>query len=125
MSPLCNRATLVLLLDIPSVRCRFRIIKRVISRFLSEIEKVSDAKQHPPIRITNFPSFVKYLKSIVCKAISTVCQCIKRLRFKQTGSSVNFFSKKGGVKMSLCEQFTAYVTTMLQTHTPEALDYKN
>ena len=105
MSPLCNRATLVLLLDIPSVRCRFRIIKRVISRFLSEIEKVSDAKQHPPI--------------------STVCQCIKRLRFKQTGSSVNFFSKKGGVKMSLCEQFTAYVTTMLQTHTPEALDYKN
>lgn len=64
MSPLCNRATLVLLLDIPSVRCRFRIIKRVISRLLSEIEKVSDAKQHPPIRITNFPSFVKYLKSI-------------------------------------------------------------
>lgn len=62
--PICERATLVLLLDISPMRCRFRIAKRVISRFLSGTGNLSDAKRHPPIRLSNIPSFVKYLKSI-------------------------------------------------------------
>ena len=95
MSPLCNRATLVLLLDIPSVRCRFRIIKRVISRFLSEIEKVSDAKQHPPIRITNFPSFVKYLKSICLQGDFSGLPVYKTVALQTNRQLREFLLQKG------------------------------
>ncbi len=68
MNPLCSRATLVLLLDISPMHCRFRIVKRVISRFVSRAETSTNVKQYPTIRFKNLPSFVKYLKSICLQA---------------------------------------------------------
>lgn len=82
MNPICDQATLVLLLDTPPLRCRLRIVKRVISRLFPGAGNSSDAKRHPSIRLANFPSFVKYLKSIRVHGDFSSLPAYKTIAFK-------------------------------------------